>query len=84
MELLLFSLTRQSVGLGPVHPAAQCSLQQSMGEGPLHLLEHCCAQFSLVTAEEQKSEGEQQVSLEFENWKMKERMAKFVFTACMQ
>lgn len=43
------SLTRQSVGRGPVQPAAQCSLQQSLGEGPLHFLEHCCAQFSFVT-----------------------------------
>ena len=49
------SLTRQSVGLGPVQPAAQCSLQQSLGEGPLHLLEHCCAQFSFVTGDRNKT-----------------------------
>lgn len=49
------SLTRQSVGLGPVQPAAQCSLQQSLGEGPLHLLEHCCAQFSFVTGDRNRT-----------------------------
>jgi len=42
-------LTRQSVGSGPVQPAAQCSLQQSTGSSPLHLPEHCSAQITLVT-----------------------------------
>lgn len=54
-----FFLTRQSVGRGPVQPAAQCSLQQSLGEGPLHLLEHCCAQFSFVTGNKIKTESVQ-------------------------
>ena len=51
------SLTRQSVGRGPVQPAAQCSLQQSLGEGPLHLLEHCWAQFSFVTGSKNRTES---------------------------
>lgn len=50
-------LTRQSVGRGPVQPAAQCSLQQSLGEGPLHLLEHCCAQFSFVTENKNRTKS---------------------------
>ena len=52
-------LTRQSVGRGPVQPAAQCSLQQSLGEGPLHLLEHCWAQFSFVTGNEDRAKSEE-------------------------
>lgn len=40
------------MSLGPVQPAAQCSLQQSMSLGPLHLREHCSAQFNRVTDSE--------------------------------
>lgn len=53
-DIMCVVLTRQSVGLGPVQPAAQCSLQQSMGLGPLHLPEHCSAHISLVTGQRER------------------------------
>lgn len=48
------TLTRQSVSLGPVQPAAHCLWQQSLGEGPLHRWQ--LAQFTRVTLDEEHKE----------------------------
>lgn len=67
------------MGRGPVHPAAQCSLQQSLGEGPLHLLEHCWAQFSLVTAQRSTTK---KMPWEAFDWILSFKMDHFMF--CVQ
>lgn len=50
------SLTRQSLSLGPVHPAAHWLWQQSLGDLPRQRREHCWAQMILVTEKERSRE----------------------------
>lgn len=47
-----YSLTRQSLSRGPVHPAAHWLWQQSLGDLPRQRREHCWAQMILVTEKE--------------------------------